>query len=75
MTVIPCTKNNALRKLILDYSETLKTEAHKLGERADTQEEAESLAKIKWTVKDASFAIVLYNCSEIREIKIDYPIQ
>ena len=31
MSVIPCAQNKDLRKLIKDYSETLKTEAHKLG--------------------------------------------
>ena len=31
MSVIPCAKNAQLTKLIVEYSETLKTEAHKLG--------------------------------------------
>ncbi len=31
MSVIPCVQNKDLRKLIKEYSETLKTEAHKLG--------------------------------------------
>lgn len=31
MSVIPCSRNDNLRKLIEEYSETLKTEAHKLG--------------------------------------------
>ena len=31
MSVIPCEKNKKLEKLILQYSEVLKTEAHKLG--------------------------------------------
>ncbi len=31
MSIIPCAQNKDLRKLIKDYSETLKTEAHKLG--------------------------------------------
>lgn len=32
MSVIPCKKNQALEKLILDYAEVLKTQAHKLGD-------------------------------------------
>lgn len=32
MTVIPCEQNNELRRLIEEYAERLKTEAHKLGE-------------------------------------------
>ena len=32
MTVIPCAQNEKLHQLIRDYSETLKTEAHKLGD-------------------------------------------
>lgn len=31
MSVIPCQKNAGLKKLIIDYAEALKTEAHKLG--------------------------------------------
>src|ERR1700733_36056 len=31
MTVIPCQQNKDLKKLIIEYSEVLKTEAHKLG--------------------------------------------
>ena len=31
MSVIPCDRNDDLRRLILEYSEVLKTEAHKLG--------------------------------------------
>lgn len=31
MSVIPCSQNENLRKLIEEYSEALKTEAHKLG--------------------------------------------
>ena len=31
MSVIPCSENKDLRKLIEDFAETLKTEAHKLG--------------------------------------------
>src|ERR1700736_3351487 len=31
MSVIPCLQNEELQKLIRDYSEVLKTEAHKLG--------------------------------------------
>jgi hypothetical protein len=31
MSVIPCEKNTDLRRLIKEYAETLKTEAHKLG--------------------------------------------
>jgi hypothetical protein len=30
--IIPCSQNPGLRKTILDYAETLRTEAHKLGE-------------------------------------------
>lgn len=32
MSVIPCEQNSNLRKKIIEFSETLKTEAHKLGE-------------------------------------------
>jgi hypothetical protein len=32
MSIIPCEQNSALRKLIEDYAERLKTEAHKIGE-------------------------------------------
>ena len=31
MSVIPCEQNSRLKKLIDDFSEVLKTEAHKLG--------------------------------------------
>src|SRR3984957_13879125 len=31
MSVIPCEQNEELQKLILDYAEVLKTDAHKLG--------------------------------------------
>lgn len=31
MTVIPCNKNEELRRKIRDFAETLTTEAHKLG--------------------------------------------
>ena len=39
MSVIPCQKNSALEKLIRDYVEALKTEAHKLGTHGLTEEE------------------------------------
>ena len=39
MSVIPCQQNEALQKLIRDYVETLKTEAHKLGTHGLTEEE------------------------------------
>lgn len=39
MSVIPCQKNSDLEKLIRDYSEALKTEAHKLGAHGLTEEE------------------------------------
>lgn len=32
MSIIPCEKNEQLRKLIREYSEVLKAEAHKLGD-------------------------------------------
>lgn len=31
MSVIPCCQNKELRKKIEEYAETLKTEAHKIG--------------------------------------------
>jgi hypothetical protein len=39
MSVIPCEQNENLHKLILDYAETLKTEAHKLGSHGLTEDE------------------------------------
>src|SRR5437773_12512608 len=39
MSVIPCQQNENLHKLIEQYSETLKTEAHKLGDHGLTEEE------------------------------------
>lgn len=34
MSIIPCEKNSELRKLIEDYAESLKSEAHKIGTHA-----------------------------------------
>jgi hypothetical protein len=31
MSIIPCSQNEELRRMIEEYAETLKTEAHKLG--------------------------------------------
>ncbi|MGZ5951529.1 MAG: hypothetical protein ACXWO1_15525 [Isosphaeraceae bacterium] len=39
MSVIPCQKNSALEKLIREYAEALKTEAHKLGTHGLTEKE------------------------------------
>jgi hypothetical protein len=39
MSVIPCLKNEKLQKLIRDYAEVLKTEAHKLGAHGLSEEE------------------------------------
>ncbi len=39
MSVIPCEQNENLHKLILEYAETLKTEAHKLGTHGLTEDE------------------------------------
>ena len=39
MSVIPCQKNSVLEKLIRDYAEALKTEAHKLGTHGLTEKE------------------------------------
>jgi hypothetical protein len=39
MSVIPCQQNAELQKLIQDYVEVLKTEAHKLGAHGLTEEE------------------------------------
>jgi hypothetical protein len=39
MSVIPCQQNKDLQKLIRDYVEVLKTEAHKLGTHGLTEEE------------------------------------
>jgi hypothetical protein len=39
MSVIPCEQNEELQKLILDYAEVLKTDAHKLGAHGLSEEE------------------------------------
>ncbi len=39
MSIIPCEQNSALRKLIEDYAERLKTEAHRLGDHGLTEKE------------------------------------
>lgn len=39
MSIIPCEQNKVLRKLIEDYSDRLKTEAHKIGEHGLTEAE------------------------------------
>ena len=39
MSVIPCERNDDLRRLILEYSEVLKTEAHKLGTHGLSEKE------------------------------------
>jgi hypothetical protein len=39
MSVIPCLKNDELQKLIRDYTEVLKTEAHKLGAHGLSEKE------------------------------------
>ena len=39
MSVIPCSQNMALKKLILDYADVLKTEAHKLGAHGLSEQE------------------------------------
>lgn len=39
MSVIPCQQNEELQKLIRDYAEALKTEAHKLGAHGLSEEE------------------------------------
>lgn len=39
MSIIPCKQNAALRKLIEEYAETLKTEAHRLGNHNLTEDE------------------------------------
>ena len=39
MSIIPCKQNSDLRKLIEDYAERLKTEAHKIGEHGLTEKE------------------------------------
>lgn len=39
MTVIPCEQNRALRRKIEEYAETLKVEAHKLGEHGLSEHE------------------------------------
>ena len=39
MSVIPCQQNESLQKLIRDYVEVLKTEAHKLGAHGLSEEE------------------------------------
>jgi hypothetical protein len=39
MSVIPCLQNEELQKLIRDYSEVLKTEAHQLGAHGLSEQE------------------------------------
>ncbi|SLM41757.1 Conserved hypothethical protein [Nitrospira sp. ND1] len=39
MSILPCQQNKELQKLILDYVEVLKTEAHKLGTHGLSEEE------------------------------------
>lgn len=39
MSVIPCLQNEKLQKLILDYAEVLKTDAHKLGAHGLSEQE------------------------------------
>lgn len=39
MSVVPCQKNRNLEKLVLDYVEVLKTEAHNLGSHGLTEQE------------------------------------
>lgn len=39
MTVVPCEQNKELRKRIEAYAETLKTEAHKIGEHGLSEQE------------------------------------
>src|SRR5258708_40228006 len=39
MSVIPCLQNEELQKLILDYAEVLKTDAHKLGAHGLSEQE------------------------------------
>jgi hypothetical protein len=39
MNILPCCQNEGLRKLIEEYAETLKTEAHKLGTHGLSEEE------------------------------------
>lgn len=39
MSVIPCSQNAHLNKLIIEYSDVLKTEAHKLGSHGLSEEE------------------------------------
>jgi hypothetical protein len=39
MSIIPCEQNEELRKKIKEYSETLKTEAHKLGDHGLSESE------------------------------------
>jgi hypothetical protein len=39
MNVIPCEQNKGLQKLIREYAEALKTEAHKIGSHGLTEEE------------------------------------
>lgn len=39
MSIIPCEQNASLRKLIEEYSESLKTEAHKIGAHGLTEHE------------------------------------
>lgn len=39
MSIIPCEQNAALRRLIEEYSESLKTEAHRIGDHGLTEHE------------------------------------
>ncbi len=40
MSVIPCKKNDKLRKQIIEFAETLKTEAHLLGNHGLSESES-----------------------------------
>ncbi len=51
MSVIPCSKNPNLRKLIEDYTEILKTEAHQLGSHGLTEEEFYNSGLFRGTIE------------------------
>lgn len=51
MSVIPCSKNPELRRLIEGYSEILKTEAHKLGSHGLTEEEFYNSGLFRGTIE------------------------
>lgn len=51
MSVIPCLQNKELKKLIRDYAEVLKTEAHKLGAHGLSEQEFYNSGLFRGTIE------------------------